>query len=174
MGNKTDHNPTHKNECLICLPRILAVLRGLVSCCKTYNRSPVTADHSDRSDLGSVAVNEPFDTRNETGVIRRQKQCSRNILGFPLRRVGCFRFNLIKKEVQLEHGKIKIEIIGFCVNFWGRSRLNQRKRNRFLYRFCTADSAFEPFWVFLLFGESITYMLSTLLHSSIPTSSTKF
>jgi hypothetical protein len=43
-----------------------------------------------------------------------------------------------------------------------------------LYRFCTADSAFEPFLLFRLFGESITYMLSTLLHSSIPTSSTKF
>jgi hypothetical protein len=45
------------------------------------------------------------------------------------------------------------------------------KRKRFLYRFCTADSAFEPFLLFRLFGESITYMLSTLLHSSIPTSS---
>ena len=49
---------------------------------------------------------------------------------------------------------------------------NEPKRNGFLYRFCTADPAFEPFLLFRLFGESITYMLSTLLHSSIRTSST--
>jgi hypothetical protein len=67
-----------------------------------------------------------------------------------------------------------IGITDFCGNFWEDPDHNERKRNRFLYRFCTADSAFEPFLVFLLFGESITYMLSTLLHSSIPTSSTKF
>ena len=47
-----------------------------------------------------------------------------------------------------------------------------RNATDFLYRFCTADPAFGPFSVFLLFGESITYMFSTLLHSSIPTSST--
>ena len=36
----------------------------------------------------------------------------------------------------------------------------------FLYRFCTADPAFEPFLLFLLFGGSITYMFSTLLRRS--------
>jgi hypothetical protein len=40
--------------------------------------------------------------------------------------------------------------------------------------FCTADPAFKPFLLFRPFGESITYMLSTLLHGSIPTSSTIF
>ena len=65
-------------------------------------------------------------------------------------------------------------IIVFCANFWaGRIKINANATG-FLYRFCTADPAFGPFLVFLLFGESITYMFSTLLHSSIPTSSTKF
>ena len=37
-----------------------------------------------RLDLGSAAVNEQFDTRDETGVIRRQKQRHLgNFLGFP-------------------------------------------------------------------------------------------
>src|SRR5580700_10644168 len=37
-----------------------------------------------RSDLGSAAVNEQFYTRDETGVIRRQKQRHlSNFLGFP-------------------------------------------------------------------------------------------
>ena len=37
-----------------------------------------------RSDLGSAAVNEQFDTRDETGVIRSQKQSRlSNFLGFP-------------------------------------------------------------------------------------------
>src|SRR5437016_11849051 len=37
-----------------------------------------------RSDLGSAAVNEQFDTRDETGVIRSQKQRHfSNFLGFP-------------------------------------------------------------------------------------------
>src|SRR3981189_31833 len=37
-----------------------------------------------RLDLGSAAVNEQFDTRDETGVIRRQKQRNlSNFLGFP-------------------------------------------------------------------------------------------
>jgi len=37
-----------------------------------------------RLDLGSAAVNEQFDTRDETGVIRRQKQHHlSNFLGFP-------------------------------------------------------------------------------------------
>ena len=37
-----------------------------------------------RSDLGSAAVNEQFGTRDETGVIRRQKQRHlSNFLGFP-------------------------------------------------------------------------------------------
>ena len=37
-----------------------------------------------RLDLGSAAVNEQFDTRDETGVIRRQKQRHlSNFLGFP-------------------------------------------------------------------------------------------
>jgi hypothetical protein len=42
-----------------------------------------------------------------------------------------------------------------------------------LYRFCTADSAKQPFWLIEHIGGSITYMLSTLLYSTIPTSSTK-
>jgi hypothetical protein len=37
-----------------------------------------------RLNLGSAAVNEQFDTRDETGVIRRQKQRSLgNFIGFP-------------------------------------------------------------------------------------------
>src|SRR6266404_7690162 len=37
-----------------------------------------------RSDLGSAAVNEQFDTSNKTGVIRRQKQRHlSNFIGFP-------------------------------------------------------------------------------------------
>src|SRR6266481_9307096 len=37
-----------------------------------------------RSDLGSAAINEQFDTRDETGVIRSQKQRRlSNFLGFP-------------------------------------------------------------------------------------------
>ena len=37
-----------------------------------------------RLNLGSAAINEQFDTRDETGVIRRQKQRRlRNFLGFP-------------------------------------------------------------------------------------------
>src|ERR1700675_1890145 len=37
-----------------------------------------------RLDLGSAAVNEQLDARDETGVIRRQKQRHlRNFLGFP-------------------------------------------------------------------------------------------
>jgi hypothetical protein len=64
--------------------------------------------------------------------------------------------------------------VAFCVKFGASiadSIINANIR-KFLYRFCTADSAFRPFLLFLLFGESITYMLSTLLHNSIPTSST--
>jgi hypothetical protein len=42
----------------------------------------------------------------------------------------------------------------------------------FLYFFCTAVSAKVPFWPVEQIGGSITYMLSTLLISTIPTSST--
>ena len=42
-----------------------------------------TYDHADRSDLGS-SVNEQFNTRDETGVIRGQKQRRlRNFIGLP-------------------------------------------------------------------------------------------
>jgi hypothetical protein len=36
-----------------------------------------------RLDLGSAAVNEQFDPRDETGVIRREKRHLSNLLGFP-------------------------------------------------------------------------------------------
>jgi hypothetical protein len=73
----------------------------------------------------------------------------------------------------MELGRL-IEITLLCINNWqGPITINGDARD-FLYRFCTADSAFEPLLLFLPFGESITYMLSILLHSSIPTSSTKF
>lgn len=42
----------------------------------------------------------------------------------------------------------------------------------FLYRFCTAVPAILPFMPIEPIGGSITYMFSTLLHSSIPTGST--
>jgi hypothetical protein len=71
----------------------------------------------------------------------------------------------------MELGRL-IEITLLCINNWqGPITINGDARD-FLYRFCTADSAFEPLLLFLPFGESITYMLSILLHSSIPTSST--
>ena len=41
-----------------------------------------------------------------------------------------------------------------------------------LYRFCTAGSAKQPFWLIEQNGESTTSMFSTLLEGSIPTSST--
>src|SRR5258708_10374399 len=42
-----------------------------------------------RLDLGSAAVNEQFDTRDETGVIGREKQRHlSNFLGFPMRPSG--------------------------------------------------------------------------------------
>jgi hypothetical protein len=41
--------------------------------------------------------------------------------------------------------KYLIGITGFCVISGEDPDHNERKRNRFLYRFCTADSAFEPF-----------------------------
>src|SRR5260370_16405572 len=42
-----------------------------------------------RSDLGPAAVNEQFDTRDETGVIGSQKQRHlSNFFGFPMRPIG--------------------------------------------------------------------------------------
>jgi hypothetical protein len=42
-----------------------------------------------RLDLGSAAINEQFDTGDETGVIRRQKQRRLgNFIGLPMRPIG--------------------------------------------------------------------------------------
>jgi hypothetical protein len=43
-GKSPTHNPTHNSWCLVRLTGILAVPACLLSCCKTYSRSAVTAE----------------------------------------------------------------------------------------------------------------------------------
>jgi hypothetical protein len=53
-----------------------------------------------------------------------------------------------------------------------REQVRPIRSDYFWYRFCTAAPAIQAFWPIEPIGGSITYMFSTLLHSSIPTSST--
>jgi hypothetical protein len=71
--------------------------------------------------------------------------------------------------------KIVEDLLPLCATFLvAREQVRPIRSDDFLYRFCTAAPAIQPFWPIETIGGSITYMFSTLLHSSIPTSSTIF